>query len=99
MTENEIREIIITVKAKCNYCGSERKIAHASPPVSIGKREFQYIPSYTCPNCNKSNHPTFYEDIAKEISIISRRQSIKYAILTSIVLSPIGFALGIIYSL
>lgn len=97
--ENENRLIRVPVMAKCNYCGSERKIDHASPPVSIGKKVFQYIPAHTCGNCNKGYHTTFYEDIAMEISNISRRTSIKYAILTSIVLSPISFILGIAYSL
>ena len=100
MTEtNESRVIRVPVMAKCNYCGSERKIDHASPPVLIGKKVFQYIPAHTCPSCNKGYHTTFYEDIAKEISNISRRISIKYAVLTSIVLSPISFILGIIFQL
>lgn len=101
--KNESRIIIVPVIAKCSFCGSGRKIPHASPPVSIGKKEFQYIPSYTCTNCNKGNHPTFYEDIAKEISNIARKQSIKYAIITSfftmILLSPISYILSKFYQL
>ncbi len=100
MTEKkESREITVPVIAKCRFCGSERKIPNASHPVSIGKEEFQYIPSYTCGKCNKGNHPTFYEDISKEISNVASKQSIKYAIGTSILLSPLSFILGIIYQL
>lgn len=100
MTEkNESREIVVPVDAICHFCGSSRRIPHASPPVSIGKKNFQFIPAHTCSNCNKPYHTTFYEDIAKEISKVSRKTSIKYAILTSILLTPISYILGNFFQL
>ena len=97
-SKNEDRDVIVQVNAKCQHCGSGREIGHASPPVDIGEKKIQYIPAFTCPSCGKGNHPTYYEDLAEATKDLAIKQSMKYAIRTTILTSPISFLLGIFFT-
>ena len=62
--------------------------------IVIYKKKIQYIPSYNCSKCGKANYPTFYNDIAKEIQNISKKQALRHTIALKIPFLILGIIIN-----
>ena len=82
------------MKGTCQFCETERDFPNMSDVVIINKKKIQYIPSYNCSKCGKANYPTFYNDIAKEIQNISKKQALRYTIALNIPFLILGIIIN-----